>query len=86
MESVTIDMNGSILFLRGANRLTPRSSENTVTRPTRTGPHQPDSRSTPALFLAVEQRPPCRNELEQDIIVSDIRRKHHKAELLRLQE
>jgi hypothetical protein len=37
-------------------------------------------------FLAVEQRPPCRNPLKQDIEVADIRGQHHEAELLRLQE
>ena len=37
-------------------------------------------------FAAVEQNPPCRNKLEQDIVVADIRGQHDQAKPLRLQE
>jgi hypothetical protein len=38
-----------------------------------------------ASFPAVEERPPRRDELEQDVTVADIRRQQRQAELLRLQ-
>jgi hypothetical protein len=43
-------------------------------------------RSASTSFLAIEQRPPYRDELEQDIVVADICSQHHQPELLRLQE
>ena len=40
--------------------------------------------SAAASFLAVEQHPPRRDELEQDIVISEICSQHHQPELLRL--
>jgi hypothetical protein len=39
-----------------------------------------------ASFLAVEQRPPRRDKLEQNIVVADIRDQHGQAEFPGLQE
>jgi hypothetical protein len=36
--------------------------------------------------LAVEEHPPCRNELQQDRVIADICAQHHQPELLSLQE
>ena len=47
---------------------------------------QAEQGSAAASFLAVEQRPPRRDELEQHIVVAHIRGQHHQAEFLRLQE
>jgi hypothetical protein len=49
------------------------------------GPPQ-TMRVTPVSFPAVEQRPPRWNELEQQIVVADIRGQHHQAELVCLQK
>jgi hypothetical protein len=51
-----------------------------------TGQTEDQRGSAAASFLAIEQRPPHRDELKQDVVVADIGGQHRQAELLRLQE